>query len=72
MKGFLEEWCALIHNFVSGGSSSIRINDDIVDTPNKKKTLIQGDPLLSIIFNIVLDMLDAMIVRVKIDAKFRD
>ena len=24
MKGFSEEWCALIHNFVSGGSVAVK------------------------------------------------
>ena len=29
MKGFSDEWRALIHNFVSGGSVAIKINDDV-------------------------------------------
>jgi hypothetical protein len=29
MKGFSEEWRALIHNFVFGGSVAIKVNDDI-------------------------------------------
>jgi hypothetical protein len=28
MKGFSDEWCALIHSFVSGGSVAIKVNDD--------------------------------------------
>ena len=28
MKGFSEEWRALIHSFVSGGSVAIKVNDD--------------------------------------------
>jgi mannosylglycoprotein endo-beta-mannosidase len=28
MKGFSPEWCALINDFVSGGSVAIRVNDD--------------------------------------------
>lgn len=28
MKGFSPEWCALINDFVPGGSVAIRVNDD--------------------------------------------
>jgi hypothetical protein len=28
-KCFLEEWRALIHNFVTGGSVAIKVNDNI-------------------------------------------
>jgi hypothetical protein len=28
MKGFTNEWRALIHNFLSGGSIAIKVNDD--------------------------------------------
>jgi hypothetical protein len=28
LKGFSPEWRALIHNFVSGGSVAIKVNDD--------------------------------------------
>jgi hypothetical protein len=27
MKGFSNEWCALIYSFVSGGSVAIKVND---------------------------------------------
>jgi hypothetical protein len=29
MKGFSEEWRALVNNFVFGGSVAIKVNDDI-------------------------------------------
>jgi hypothetical protein len=29
MKGFSDEWCALINSFVSGGSVTIKVNDEI-------------------------------------------
>jgi hypothetical protein len=29
MKGFFDEWRALINNFVSGGSVAIKFNDDM-------------------------------------------
>lgn len=29
MKGFSDEWCALINSFVSGGSVAIKVNVDV-------------------------------------------
>jgi hypothetical protein len=45
MKGFSEEWRALINNFVFGGSVAIKVNDDIGRYFQMKKDLRQGDPL---------------------------
>jgi hypothetical protein len=67
MKGFSEEWHALIHNFVSGGSVSIKVNDDIGRYFQTCKGLRQGDPLSSMLFNIVADMLAILIERAKVE-----
>ena len=69
MKGFSEEWCALIHSCVSGGSVAVNINDEIGRFFQTKKGLRQGDPLSPILFNIVADMLAIMIERAKIDGQ---
>ena len=69
MKGFSAEWRALIHNFVSGGSVAIKVNDDIGNFFQTKKGLRQGDPLSPILFNIVADMLAIMIERAKVDGQ---
>ena len=45
MKGFSDEWCALIQNFVFGGSVAIKVNDDVGRYFQTKKGLRQGDPL---------------------------
>jgi hypothetical protein len=29
MKGFLDEWCALINSFTFGSSVAIKVNDDV-------------------------------------------
>jgi hypothetical protein len=29
MKGFFEEWRAVIHNFIFGGIVAIKVNDDV-------------------------------------------
>ena len=65
MKGFSEEWCALVRNFVSGGSVAVKVNDDVGHYFQTKKGLRQGDPLSPILFNIVADMLAIMIDRAK-------
>jgi hypothetical protein len=55
----------LINSFVSGGSVAIKVNDDVGNYFQTKKGLRQGDPLSSVLFNIVADMLAVMIERAK-------
>jgi hypothetical protein len=66
MKGFSDEWRALINSFMSGGSVSIKANADVGTYFQTLKGLRQ-DPLSPILFNIVADMLAIMIERVKND-----
>ncbi|KAK1670680.1 hypothetical protein QYE76_058839 [Lolium multiflorum] len=61
MKGFSDEWLALINNFVFDGSVAIKVNDDIGRYFQTKKVLRQGDPLSPMLFNIVTDMLAIII-----------
>ena len=42
MKGFSDEWCALIRNFVMGGSVAIKVNDDVGHYFQTKKGLKIG------------------------------
>jgi hypothetical protein len=70
MKGFSEEWCALIHNFVSGNSVAVKVNDDIDRYFQTKEGLRQGDPVSPILFNIVAGMLVIMIERAKDNGQF--
>jgi hypothetical protein len=69
MKGFSDEWRALINNFVFGGSVAIKINDDIGRYFQTKKGMRQGDPLSPMLFNIVADMLAIIIERAKVDGQ---
>ena len=69
MKGFAQEWCKWIMQFVQGGSVRIRVNDDIDHYFQTKKGLRQGDPLSPMLFNIVADMLAILIARAKEDGQ---
>jgi hypothetical protein len=70
MKGFSDEYHALIHSFVFGGSVAIKVNDDTCHYFRTKKGLRQGDPLSPMLFKIVADMLAIMIERAKINGQF--
>jgi hypothetical protein len=67
MKGFSDEWRALINSFVTGGSVAIKVNDDIGTYFQSLEGLRQGDPLSPMLFNIVADMLAIMIECAKND-----
>jgi hypothetical protein len=67
MKGFSPLWCKWIHQFVSGGSVAVKVNNDVGRYFQTKKGLRQGDPLSPILFNLVADMLDIFVTRAKED-----
>jgi hypothetical protein len=69
MKGFSEEWRALIQSFVSGGRVAINVNDEVGKYFQTKKGLRQGDPLSPILFNIVAGILAVMIEHAKYDGQ---
>ena len=70
MKGFSQEWCDWVRNFVAGDSVAIKVNNETGHYFQTKKGLRQGDPLLPILFNIVPDMLAVMIERAKSAGQF--
>src|SRR4051812_35896910 len=69
MKDFSKEWHALIRSFMSRGSVVIKVNKDTGKYFQTKKGLRQGDPLSSLLFNIVADMLAIHIERAKADGQ---
>jgi hypothetical protein len=71
MTGFSDEWGALIHSFVSGGSVEIKVNNDTSHYFRTKKGLRQGDPLSSMLFNNMADMLAIIIEHSKIDGQIK-
>ncbi|WVZ81338.1 hypothetical protein U9M48_028727, partial [Paspalum notatum var. saurae] len=66
MKGFSTTWCNWIRSFVQGGNVAINVNGQTGSYFQTRKGLRQGDPLLPILFNIVVDMLAVMINRAKV------
>jgi hypothetical protein len=69
MKGVALEWHGFINNSVSGGSLTIKVNDDTGHYFQTKKGLIQGDSLLPMLFNIVANILVIMIECTKFDGQ---
>lgn len=65
MKGFDEQWCAWIDDFVKGGSVGVKVNDKIGHYFQTMKGVRQGDPLSPVLFNIVADMLAVLVERAK-------
>jgi hypothetical protein len=71
MKGFSLKWCRWIQDMVTGGSVGIKVNDDIGPYFQTKRGLRQGDPMSSVCFNIVADMLALLINRAKVAGQVR-
>jgi hypothetical protein len=69
MIGFSVEWHAFINNSMSGGSLTIKVNDDTGHYFQTKKGLIQDDPLSPMLFNIVANILTIMIECTKFDGQ---
>jgi hypothetical protein len=67
MKGFDPQWCEWIKKIVQGGSvgRGVRVNDDIGHNFQTRNGLRQVDPLSSILFNIVANVLAILISRAK-------
>jgi hypothetical protein len=72
MKGFSKKWCHWINQFVTKGSVGIKVNDDTCRYFQTNKGLRYGDPLSSLLFNLVTDMLALLISRAKEDGQISD
>jgi hypothetical protein len=71
IKGFLDKWCHWISQIISKGSVWVKVNDNIGQYFQTKKDLRQGDPLSTLFFNLVADMLSTLINRAKDDGQVR-
>jgi hypothetical protein len=69
MKGFLPKWCQWIVSFMEGGHVGVKVNDQVGENFETKKSVRQGDPLSPILFNIVVDMLVILIKRAKAEGQ---
>jgi hypothetical protein len=65
MKGFSQKWGRWTELIVSGGSVSVKVNDELGHYFQTKLGLRQGDPLSSVLFNILVDLLAVLIKRSK-------
>jgi len=65
MKGFSPVLCEWISKVMSRGSVAVKVNDNLGHYFQTRKGVRQGDPLSSILFNIVVDMLAILISRAK-------
>jgi hypothetical protein len=70
MKGFLTKWCSWIQPIVSKGSVGIKVNNNIGHNFQTKKGVRQGDPLSTIHFNLIVDILAILINRSKVLGHF--
>jgi hypothetical protein len=63
LRGFNEKWCGCIAQVVTGGTVSVKINDQLGPYFRSYNGVRQGDPLSPILFNFVVDCLTKMVKR---------
>jgi hypothetical protein len=61
MKGFSSTWCKWVASSMEGGHVGIKVNDQVGKNFQMRRQVRQGDPLSSILFNIVVHMLEILI-----------
>ena len=64
-RGFDKKWCNWIGQVVTGGTVSVKVNNNIGPYIKSYKRVRQGDPLSPILFNFVADCLTRMVRSIK-------
>lgn len=62
-RGFNEKWCGWIKDVISGGTVSVKLNDQSGPYFASYKGVRQGDPLSPILLNFAADCLTKMVKK---------
>lgn len=60
-KGFFQRWCTWLRCIMTGGTLSVKFNDEVGINFGSYKCVRQGDPMSPFLFNVIANGLSRMI-----------